>query len=234
MSLPSRGSIQDEPLPILLAQLQRAQATGVVHLEARSGRHAIYLREGFPVSVELPGSAEMIGRVLVEMGVIDEATHKRSLASPPPKGARYGEVLVEQGLVSLDQLRLALKAQVRRKLHRLFFLEDAQFAFTPGEHGRGVEHDQSLKVHPARAIYQGVRSAWDAQRLAGALFLLEGRAIRCQLDEQSLARYGVSRDEARVAALLREGFWLLPELVATSGLPAQPVHALVYALYITD
>ncbi|HWE30780.1 MAG TPA: DnaJ domain-containing protein, partial [Polyangia bacterium] len=46
--------------------------------------------------------------------------------------------------------------------------------------------------------------------------------------------YGVGPDDGRVAELLRKGYWTLPDLVEASGLPQQPVHALVYALYITD
>jgi curved DNA-binding protein CbpA len=33
---------------------------------------------------------------------------------------------------------------------------------------------------------------------------------------------------------LRRGYWALPDLVDAAGLPPQPVHALVYALYITE
>ncbi|MFI5289868.1 MAG: DnaJ domain-containing protein, partial [Polyangia bacterium] len=155
-------------------------------------------------------------------------------ASPPPKGMRYGAWLVEKQLVSVEHMRLALKAQVRRKLHRLFFLNEGQFSFQAGPHQEGMEHDEPLRVHPARAIYQGVRSAWNADRLKQALFLLDGRAIKCTLDSDAIARYGVGTEDGRVAELLRKGYWTLPDLVSASGLPLQPVHALVYTLYVTD
>ena len=49
-----------------------------------------------------------------------------------------------------------------------------------------------------------------------------------------MARYGVGPDDGRVAELLRKGYWTLADLVEAAGLPPQPVHALVYALYITE
>jgi curved DNA-binding protein CbpA len=228
------GRLQDEPLPLLLQQLRASRLTGVLRIETRTGRHELYVREGFPVSVQLPGSAELLGNVLREMGMIDDATHKRTLASPPPEGMRYGEWLLEQRLIAPDQLRLALKAQVRRKLHRLFFLPDGEFRFEQVTHLEGMQGSESLTVQPSRAIYHGVRSAWSAERLESALFLLDGRALTCTLAPEAVARYGLGNDDGRVAELLRRGYWLMPDLIEAAGLAAQPVHALVYALYVTE
>lgn len=228
------GNLADEPLPHLLQQLFGQQATGVLHIQNRAGRHDVFLRGGYPVAVTLPGSAELLGKVLFEMGIIDEATYKRTLAEPPAAGQRYGDMLLQKGIVNEDQVRLALKAQVRRKLHRLFFLNDGTFEYVAVEHEQGLQKSESLRIHPARAVYHGVRSAWNAERLKAALFLLESRAIRCTASPEDIARYGVGPDDGRVAELLRKGYWTLPNLVEASGLPQQPVHALVYALYITD
>ena len=229
-----KGNLADDPLPTLLHQQFAAKATGVLHIQNRAGRHDIYLRGGYPVAVTLPGSAELLGKVLFEMGILDEATYKKTLAEPPPPGQRYGDMLLAKRLCTEDQMRLALKAQVRRKLHRLFFLNDGSYEFAAGEHDQGLQKAESLRIHPARAVYHGVRSAWNAERLRGALFLLEGKAIKCQLDNEGVARYGVGPDDGRVAELLRRGYWTVPDLVEAAGLPPQPVHALVYALYITE
>ena len=229
-----QGRLEDEPLPGLLQQLHQNQATGSLRLETRVGRHEVHFRDGFPVAVHLPGSAEPLGRVMVEMGFLDESAHRQTLTQPPPQGYRYGEWLVHQKLATSDQLKLALKAQVRRKLHRLFFLNEGRFSFSSGDHQLGIHDNESLRVHPARAIYQGVRSAWDADRLSGGLFLLDGKAVRCILDDAGVARYGFGPEEKQVAALLRQGFWSVPDLVDGTGLAQQAVHAVLYALYITD
>lgn len=147
-----KGNVADDPLPTLLHPLFAQKATGVLRLQNRAGRHDVYLRGGYPVAVTLPGSAELLGKVLFEMGILDEATYKKTLAEPPPPGQRYGEMLLAKKLVTEDQIRLALKAQVRRKLHRLFFLNDGDYEFTAGEHEQGVLRHESLRIHPARAI----------------------------------------------------------------------------------
>jgi tetratricopeptide (TPR) repeat protein len=228
------GKLADGPLPTILHSLFVAKATGLVKLETRMGAHALYLREGYPVSVTLPGSVELIGKVLVEMGFLDDATYRKSVAQPPPAGKRYGDYLLENRLVTPDQMRLALKAQVRRKLHRLFFLNDGSWVFQSGEHNQGLQGTESLRVHPYRAIYHGVRSSWPADQLQGALFLLEGKAIKAKISAEEAARYGLGPEDGRAAELLRKGYWTVGDLVEGAGIPAQPVHALVYSLYITD
>ncbi len=233
-TVPLKGRLEDEPLPSLLDRLFGLGVSGVVRIDARVGQHVIYLLDGFPVAVTLPGTAEMLGRVMVELGYIDEATHKASIVAPPPPGKRYGDILRATGKVSDEQMRLALKAQVRRKLHRLFFLAEGDFAFSKEAHNEGVESGQPLRVHPHRALYHGVRGAWSADRLSGALFLLDGEAIKSKLSAEEMTRYGLGADDGRVAEFLRKGHFTVPDLVDVSGLHPQPVHALIYALYITD
>lgn len=227
------GKLSQQALPAVLTELFAAKATGVLELTARAGKHEVFVREGYPVAVTLPGSAELIGKVLVEMKMLDEATYRKTLVEAPPKGQRYGDMLLEKKLVTPDQLRLALKAQVRRKLHRLFFLEDADFVFTPREHEMGLQEQESLKIHPARAIYHGVRSAWNAERLNGALAALAGQAFHCTLDPEGIARYGLGADDGAAGELLRNGWFTAPLLAETSRLPAQAINALLYALNIT-
>ena len=193
----STGRLEDEALPSLLQALFSAQATGVLRIASRQGAHEIYLRQGYPVMITLPGAAEPIGKVLHEMGVLDAATYKKSLAEPTTPGLRYGAVLIKKGWATADQVRLGLKAQVRRKLHRLFFLSDGEFKYEEGEHREGMEGQESLRVHPWRAIYHGVRSAWSNDRLAGALFLLNDRALHSRGSERETERNQSRRHHSR-------------------------------------
>lgn len=231
---PINGRLEDRALPVLLVELADRQATGVLRIDARAGRHELWQRDGHPVAVTLPGSAELIGKVLVEMGFLDETAHRASLSAPPPQGQRYGDMLIEKKLVTVDQMRLALKAQVRRKLHRLFFLADGVFAFEELEHQQGVFKNEALKVQPGRAIYQGVRSAWTAERLANSLFLLSGQAFRCRLSSDELVRYGLGAHDAQIGELLRQGYYTTDSLAQATKAPQQPLLSLLYALYVTN
>ena len=93
--IPFDEAVARLPLPVALERLFRARATGIVVMQAKPGKHAVYVRDGYPVAVELPGSFELIGKVLVEMKILNDATYQKTLAAPPPPGKRYGEVLLE-------------------------------------------------------------------------------------------------------------------------------------------
>jgi tetratricopeptide (TPR) repeat protein len=230
--IPFASSLAELPLPAAVERLFGARATGVVTIEAKQGRHVIYVRDGYPVSVELPGSFELLGKVLVEMKILDEPTYQATLAQPPPAGVRYGEMLRQQNLVTEEQLRQALKAQVRRKLHRLFFLSEGSIRYEATVHQEGLQHNESLRVHPWRANYHGVRSAWNADRLRQALAPIARAPLHTPLSAEELARFGLGADDGRVGALLRGGASTLDTLVADSGLAIQPVSALVFSLYL--
>ena len=232
--VPFASTVAEVPLPVSLERLFSAKATGLLTIEARQGHHVVYLRDGYPVSVELPGSFELLGRVLVEMKYLDEATFQTTLETPPPNGSRYGEMLLQRGLVTEEQLRAGLKAQVRRKLHRLFFLNDATIAYTAGEHSEGLQKNESLRVHPWRANYHGVRSAWNADRLRQALGPVAGVPLRTSLTPEELARFGLGAEDGKVASLLRSGPHTVESLATATGVPIQPVSALCYALYVAS
>src|SRR5688572_4088123 len=185
--LPFSSNLAELSLPLVIERLFRGRATGVLTIEAKQGRHLIYLRDEYPVSVELPGSFELLGKVLVEMKILDEATFQTTVAQPLPAGKRYGELLRERNLVTEEQLRQALKAQVRRKLHRLFFLSDGTVRFDTALHQEGLQHNESLRVHPWRANYHGVRSAWNADRLRQALAPLARAPLHTSLSPEELA-----------------------------------------------
>ena len=232
--IPFSSTVQELPLPVALERLFVAKSTGLLTLEARQGHHVVYVRDGYPVAVELPGSFELLGRVLVEMKMLGEVAYQTTLATPPPQGQRYGELLLGQGHITEDQLRQALKAQVRRKLHRLFFLTDSSIVFEPREHKEGLQRNESLRVHPWRATYHGVRSAWNADRLRHALMPLGGKLLHTSLTSDEVARFGLGANDGVAVTLLREQNLTLDALITQSGLPLQPVSALVYALYVSS
>ena len=230
--LPFSNTIGELPLPVALERLFRARATGLLVIDARQGRHEVYVREGYPVAVELPGSFELLGKVLVEMKILDPVVYETTLKTPPPDGVRYGEHLRGLGLVTEEQLRQALKAQVRRKLHRLYFLSEGTISYSACEHQEGLQRNESLRIHPWRANYHGVRSAWNADRLRQALAPLAGKAVSTSLSAEEIARFGLGAEDGKAAQLLRTAAQTLDALSAATGLPVQPVSALCYALFV--
>lgn len=229
------GQLADRPLPILLHQLYTERFTGELVINASTGLFQIHLRDGYPVHVGLAEGADLLGRVLCEMKVLDEAALRRSLADPPQPGERYGDVLLRLGLCDEPQLKQALRAQVRRKLQRLFLLEDGGFAAVPGAHSRGLQGGESMRVHPLRAIVQGVRGL-PPDRLRARLGALLTASFRLPAGtpDEVIDRYGFSSEEAYLASLLRRGFFTLHDLTEVGGYSPATTQTVVYTLFCTD
>src|SRR5207248_2613696 len=84
------------------------------------------------------------------------------------------------------------------------------------------------------AIYQGLRSAWTAERAKRALAPLDGKALKLGGDRAQLDRYGFADADAPIAAQLAERALTVDELRAASGQPIEAVRAVVLALHFTD
>src|SRR5262249_26324291 len=129
--------------------------------------YRVFLRDGLPVGAQVGDMTEPIGRILLEIGAIDQERYDWSLAQITDGSQRQGDVLLSAGAVTEDQVTQACKLQLLRKLTRLFKLREAQFAIYREDHeyGRTPEEAASLRVHPRRVIYHGVCSGYDLRRL---------------------------------------------------------------------
>ncbi len=234
MSGARRGQLAGEPLPALLHALHRDRLTGVLALEAAGGRAEVFLRGGYPVGVSSTGAIDMLGQVLVDAGLLDEETRAGLAAACVTDGVSFGRSLVVQGLITDEQLREALLQQTRRRLHRLFFLERGGFSVEPREHAVGVDAGEVLRIHPRRAIYQGIRNAWTPERAKRALAPLDGKALKLAVDRAQLDRYAFSDGDGEVAARLAERPRTVEELQAASGRPIEAVRAVALALHFTE
>jgi tetratricopeptide (TPR) repeat protein len=115
--------------PEVLVEVCGRGETGVLEVRQHGVCTAIYLREGRPVLVEGGALRETLGRLLLRRGDIAERDYvrvvermtERTLAS---ETLRMGEVLVELGILSPEEIRRALAVQMREKILACFRSED--------------------------------------------------------------------------------------------------------------
>jgi hypothetical protein len=129
MKLP--GRLRLTTLGDVLGALHRAAACGVLELtEDRGVTHRVYFAQGMIADVETDLSRQRLGDLLAGQGFLGAsglARLARRLLEAPQR--RAGEILVEEGLASLDLISAGLRRQLRLKIDALFKLRDAQLAF---------------------------------------------------------------------------------------------------------
>jgi hypothetical protein len=147
-----QGDVGTVPVGELLRWLARRRASGTLSLSRGMAAWRFHLRAG---QVELASSAareSMLGRLLVERGLIDESQLAAALAQGRRSRARLGKTLVQSGLVSAETLAGVLAAKVQGLLDEALTWTDGRFFFD----------DQALpKRRPA------VRTAVDLETLLG-------------------------------------------------------------------
>lgn len=141
----------------VLQLLQLAQAAG--RLELSRGREIVDLwyERGRPVFARTSGVSVRSGEYLVHRGFVTPAALDRALARQPADSRRLGELLVEQGDASSEQVAAAVQEVLRRIVYNVILWRDGRFRFVPGEAAEG--EDITLDLDLDRLILEGLRLA---------------------------------------------------------------------------
>ncbi len=121
------GNLACFEVPDLLTFLNVGRRTGALVLERADYETKLYLREGRPVFASSTAEPLRFGALLVKMGKLTEPDMER-LASKQ-QGARIGQVLLQEKLLSEDELAILLKVQVSEVIFDTFLWHDGEFTF---------------------------------------------------------------------------------------------------------
>jgi hypothetical protein len=229
-----QGTLKERPLPRLLQQLHRKKFTGHFVVTDQTGDQSeVYMREGLLVHVGRPVDTDRLDNLLVEYGLVSAEVVAKA-CQQLTDGMRLGEILDRMGVLDKAKLAQVLKAQVLRKLTRLFFVTDGSYAVYLGPHGYGEGEDLTLmRVDPRIVIYPGIRAAYDLPRVTQELTRLLGQRFRLsEVSSGFIAALGVPAQDSTVESL-RTG-WLT--LDAVDSITARPleVRAIVLAFFYCD
>jgi hypothetical protein len=124
-----QGDVRTVPVRELLGWLARRRATGTLSLSRGMMVWRFLLRSG---RVEMASSADretMLGHLLVERGLIDQAQLDAALEEGRKTRARLGKTLARKGLVSAAALADLLSAKVEALLAEALSWTDGRFFF---------------------------------------------------------------------------------------------------------
>lgn len=125
------GKLQQTTLGDLLGSLYRARAHGVLELsEAMGPSHRIHLREGRVFALETESGAMPLGALLKTLGLLDRRAERRlETRLARSQGQLIGQVLLDEGMITAEELERALEIQLRYRLDKLFAIDNARISF---------------------------------------------------------------------------------------------------------
>ncbi|MEX1311285.1 MAG: tetratricopeptide repeat protein [Candidatus Sulfomarinibacteraceae bacterium] len=156
----SEGSLEEVPFAVLLLALARAERSVTLSITRRPKVKEITIERGVPVHCRSNLAHETLSRFMQSIGSLDQTTANECFSEACSRGVRFGDVLLDRGLITAEGLRKLLQKNLARKL-----LDG--FSWLKGEYRLSdfpSEVDSALAVNVPQLIILGVtRFATQAQ-----------------------------------------------------------------------
>jgi DNA-binding response OmpR family regulator len=185
-------------LAAALLELANQRETGVLEVQSEALHTRVFLRAGAAVSAEGGSLRETLGRMLLRHGVLSERDYTRVIERMTEKlianeHQRMGEVLVEFGLLTGEEVHHALREQVLEKLTACFSWPRPSWTFSQLD--RLPDGIEPFSLPPMEAlVWQGLRSHAPAEALAA--WLAPHARLRPRLEQPAAAVQELLRLEA--------------------------------------
>jgi CheY-like chemotaxis protein len=158
----------DKSFAGVLVALWRQSMTGVLDVEGEGIRTTVYIVNGEPVFAEHGPLQDSLGRMLVRTGLLTEhqlarAISKMHEALGHSEQLRLGEVLIELGLLSPEQVHDAILLQVRDKILGCFHWKNIRHRFD--ERDDFIDDIGMFKCPVLPLLFDGVHRSYDQQRV---------------------------------------------------------------------
>src|SRR3989337_2187175 len=106
-------NIKDTPLPKLLHTISlRHDETSALELTRGTMKRRIYFQKCWPVHVVSNSMSDVLGRVMLEQGIISEENYKQSIEIVLKEKKRHGEVLISMVIITQKELDECLVLQM--------------------------------------------------------------------------------------------------------------------------
>jgi hypothetical protein len=130
-----KGTLKDFGIAEILQLIGQQAKSGVLHLKNKDDEIHIQMAEGSVVSAECTTrkAKEKLGELLVRAGLMTRGELDFALEAQQRTLRRLGDVLVEHGTISREDLREMTALQTTETVYRLFQWKSGTYEFEPGE-----------------------------------------------------------------------------------------------------
>ena len=194
----------------------------------------ITLVDGFPAKIRVADPIEHLGRILVEVGAIDDAAYNESLMrmSQQP-GVLHGKLLLEANKIDAAALERGLRTQVARKLGHLFTRPaTTTYAYYEGQDFlQRYGGPELFPVDPLPTLWGGVRTNPSMPHVDATLERVGQQSLRVRVGAD-FKRFDLSRAEQDLIARLGAAPLTVAEALASARDP-RTARLLLYVLLLT-
>lgn len=153
-----RGHGRAIAVPEILGFVSGLRKSGRLRIEAPDESFLVELFRGDLVHAEsdLPLAGGLLGDIFLEQGAIDRDRLEMIARYQEVERRRLGQLLLERGHISRQQLSLALSVQVQRLFHRMWSARDVRYCF---EEGAQLEMGEDVRLDVTALLLESARTS---------------------------------------------------------------------------
>ena len=149
-----KGTLKTMSLTDLLQFLAAGRKSGTLKFDHGKITKQVYFKNGMIVGSKSNDPREYLGQVLLHYGKVDDSQLKTARELQRTSGAKLGEVLVQQGFLSEDEVLGILKTRTLDAIYDLFVWTDGEFEFYDEE--PSPDDLLLIEVEPTNVIMEGI------------------------------------------------------------------------------
>jgi tetratricopeptide (TPR) repeat protein len=153
MSLSGRLNTMD--LPEVLQWVTIGRKTGSLAFVRDKLKIHIFFKDGQIISSRSNDPTKQLGQFLLFQGKLTEAQLKRAFELHLQARMMLGKILVQEHLVSQEDVESALKTRTEEVIYDLFLWDDGYFHFSPN--GYNIEELIQIKMDINAVLFEGIR-----------------------------------------------------------------------------
>jgi tetratricopeptide (TPR) repeat protein len=224
------GNLAETPLAAVLIEALNLRATGVLEVVHGGGTSRLWFRDGHPVGAQVFAGFKPLGTMLLQAGLIDIDALSRSLALMAERKRPQGEILVEMGAVSEEDVGRMLEEQQAGYFALIAALDDGPFAFdatTPVP-----EWTRTSRLSPVRTIVDALERPQANALVASALQPAAGGGVRLSAGYAEIAASFRWTDAERALVAQLERPISLEAFFSAAPVPPERARAVLSALLL--
>jgi len=228
MEIPLIGNIKDIGFPKLLVYLNRNRKTGILTVKTPFFTKKLFLHKGDAVFASSTDEDDRLGETFMKMGKITLEQYDKSVELLKKTGKRQGDILVELGFLTPQDIIWGVKYQVKDIIYSLFHLRDAEYEFIEKE----IPSDGfiTLKMSMGNLIYEGVKRIDNWTRIRSEMPDTDS-VFRLSADPLSLFQgIELSPQDRKVLSLI-DGRKKIREVIEDAGLGSFEALKILYVLW---
>lgn len=221
-----RGSLSESSLPELLASISRSKETGILNFHDAGRWKAVYFKDGRIIYAMSNAQDDRLGEFLLKTGKITVRQFlEASKAIQPDK--KLGAVLVEQGIITPDDLFVAIHRHAEAIVYSLFEWVRGEYEFVIKD--LSAEGPMVLDLDSSNVILEGIRHLKDYTRIYAGVGPLDTVLRSTEQAEGLVHKLNLDEDESQVLSLVN-GRLNVEQILAMSYLPNFETLRILFAL----